>query len=631
VIETSWWSQRFAPEGSVAAEGIVKQLGRPEMDPLTVLVREAAQNSWDARCESGPVHFRINLYRLGTLTSIWRETLLPPPRPESRTTLDENLNEDCLLLVISDRNTVGLGGPIRAGSRPNEGEKSDFVQFMRNVGEPRDHEYGGGTYGFGKGIFYRLSRAGAILVDTRTAEEEPSRRLMGAALGGSYYLGDQRYTGRHWWGRVGDIVADPLMGEDAAAFSRRLGLPGFDDGDSGTDIAIVAADVGWMGGEQDNRPRDLYEAATYLASSIMWNLWPKFVPDTDGRHMTFRVTVDGVDIALPTPDLVSELRPFVDALAEVRAGDGAQYARTVPPKNAGSFALKLMPAGVTDPLLPVIEAARPFVGPPHHVARMRTPELVVDYFPCAPHSDARFSYGAVFKASLNADAAFALSEPPTHDGWIARGLTGTDKGVVQNLSRFLNREIGQIVSPRVTNGGETSQGLGELSSRLGVLIPIADFELDNKLSPSNGCASESTTSCSTETENNRGSAPQRNRRNSIHSPRIVGNPRLEVLGASAYFVARVDIPASDVERTIRAGIDVVVEGGKTETDPPEGAKQPVIVQWQSDLQADPVHGPLLTVPPGDATKWTLYGSYVADAVVRFRLSEVAIEGGRHAQ
>ncbi|WP_173041125.1 hypothetical protein [Phytohabitans flavus] len=44
---------------------------------------------------------------------------------------------------MSDRGTVGLGGPLRAGQRPSDSERPDFVQFIRNVGEPSDHEFGG--------------------------------------------------------------------------------------------------------------------------------------------------------------------------------------------------------------------------------------------------------------------------------------------------------------------------------------------------------------------------------------------------------------------------------------------------------------------------------------------------------
>ena len=65
-MNPSWVSQPVPRMGAIKAEGIMNQLGRPTVDRLTVLVREAAQNSWDAadRSQSGPVNFGLDLRRL---------------------------------------------------------------------------------------------------------------------------------------------------------------------------------------------------------------------------------------------------------------------------------------------------------------------------------------------------------------------------------------------------------------------------------------------------------------------------------------------------------------------------------------------------------------------------------------
>src|SRR3954452_6852732 len=78
-MSTSWLSQTFPPEGASAAEGIRNQLGRPELDLLTILVRESAQNSWDARMEGfrDPVDYRIDMWTVGPAhAGAWRELLL---------------------------------------------------------------------------------------------------------------------------------------------------------------------------------------------------------------------------------------------------------------------------------------------------------------------------------------------------------------------------------------------------------------------------------------------------------------------------------------------------------------------------------------------------------------------------
>ncbi|GIF96589.1 hypothetical protein [Catellatospora citrea] len=635
-MSAAWWSQAFAPEGSAAAEGIVKQLGRPSLDPLTVLVREAAQNSWDARTPDGVVDFGVDVRILGDDVAAWRRLLLPGPAEGSGVDLDAVLQPGGVVLVVSDRHTVGLGGPVRAGERASDDEKPDFVQFLRNVGEPSDHQFGGGTYGFGKAIFYRLSRAGAILVDTNTAAGGPAgRRLMGAALGHSWYLGDRRFTGRHWWGHVApDDVPDPVLDTHAEALAESLGLPGFADGRTGTDIVILAADLGLTGSETDIRERSPHEAATFIASSILWNLWPKMIPDDDGRHMRFRVGVNGSQDLLPAPAAFDELEPFVDALRDVRVGRGAPYSRTVAPKHAGSFAMAVAgaPAGAGRLM---IEAAKPFDGPPRHVARMRVAELVVDYLIGPSHPDARFAYGGVFKASEDADALFASSEPPTHDDWVAKGLSGTARGVVQGARSFVQKQLDERLGHGPQAGGVGGQGLGQLASFLAGVVPGRIFgqaaggteagdgerdgvaggwtgEVDVSGAASAGSGPGGGTAA--------GAALRRGGR-----PRVTGTPMLQVHQGLAYLVATVKVPGADVARILSADVDVVVEGGGRESEAPLGAAVPEIMQWRSAGGDVVENGRSVRISAGDESDWYVYATHVPDAVVRFNVSQVSAD------
>ncbi|MBB5775049.1 hypothetical protein [Nonomuraea jabiensis] len=622
-----WWSQPFAPEGSAAAEGIVKQLGRPALDPLTVLVREAAQNSWDAHLPDGVVEFRVDVRVLGDDVDTWRELLLPGPLSASNVDLDNALRPEAVVLVVSDRNTSGLGGPLRAGERAHGEETPDFVQFIRNVGEPRDNQFGGGTYGFGKGIFYQLSRAGAILVDTCTATGDPTaRRLMGAALGHSWYLGERRFTGRHWWGLVAaDDVPDPVLDAQADAISKTLKLPGFDDGRTGTDIVVLAADLGTVGFESTARDRTPEEAANFIASSVLWNLWPKMVPNEHGPHMRFVVGVNGSDVPVPEPDTFDELAPFVEALRQVRASDGVVFSRTVPPKHAGTFAMALGVADSASARL-LIAAAKPFEGPSHHVARMRIAELVVDYLPGPPHSDPRLAYGGVFKASEDADALFASAEPPTHDDWISKGLTGTARGVIQGARTFVQKQLDERLGLGPQTGGSGGQRLGQLSALLAGIVPARlsarpkDGESDNDNAGGEGIGGSGTNGGNGSGGGGGGygggSSPRPGGR-----PRLHGSPELQVREGKPYLVAAVKVPAADVTRVLSADVEVVVEGGGCESEPPLGAAVPQIMQWQS-AAGRVESGRTVRIPAGEESDWYVYATHVPDAVVRFRVSQV---------
>jgi hypothetical protein len=608
-MTSRWWSQPFAPEGSAAAEGIVKQLGQPQLDPLTVLVREAAQNSWDAGTAGVPVDFHIRLETLGARAEQWRRLLLPGPADAAGVPLDDVLTPDTVVLTVSDRETRGLGGPLRAGARPAEGQKADFVQFLRNVGEPNDNEFGGGTYGFGKGIFYRLSRVATILVDTHTMTGE--RRLMGAALGNSWYSGDVRYTGRHWWADLGsDGIPDPYLQDEAVDLAEALGLPGFTDGRTGTDVVLIAADLGTVDVEGVPRPRTTQEAADFLASSMLWNLWPKTIARDGTAPMVLDVVVDGRPIGVPDPATVPDLRPFVASLGNVRSGETQlTYKRTVAPKIAGQLALTNDTAAATSPVTDaVISSARPFDGPSHHVARMRIAELVVDYLPTSPHPDPLLRYAGVFKSTEESDRYFASAEPPTHDDWVERGLSGTARGVVQGARNYVVKSVDSFLGLSSSTAGGQGKGLGALSSKLASLLPTVE---------STGAGLSGGGS---------GGGSGRGSRRTSTAARIVDGPRLERFGDSLYLTAKVEVPQMSVPRRLGAEVSVVVEGGGRESEPPVGAPVPKVTGWRS-TDGRGSDGPILDLVANDTTEWWVYSSYVPDAVVRFRVKEGTVDAG----
>lgn len=198
-MTAQWWSQPVAAEGSTASEGIRRQLGKPHLDPLTVLIRETAQNTCDAALPGGgDVDFAVRLHQLsGNRLAGWREFLLPEPAG-SALGIAEAMDRGPLVMTLSDRGTTGLGGPLRADESPLNDERPDFVNFIRNVGERKAVDLGGGSYGFGKGILYNVSRCHLIVADSVCMYRgRLQRRLIGAALGDGFTAAGRRWTGRH--------------------------------------------------------------------------------------------------------------------------------------------------------------------------------------------------------------------------------------------------------------------------------------------------------------------------------------------------------------------------------------------------------------------------------------------------
>ena len=598
MTDARWWSQPFAPEGSQAAEGIANQLGRPSLDPLEVLVREAAQNSWDARTGVDRVRFRISLQQLGDRADAWCRLIAPGPTDIQTRGLTEALTPESMVWIVSDRGTVGLGGPIRAGIKAEPDQRSDFVQFMRNVGEPRDTELGGGTYGFGKGIFYRLSGPGVIVANSR-AGQGGDRRMMGAAIGNSFYIGERRYTGRHWWGTVNDNVPDPLVGEDADGMGAQLGLPGFVGDETGTDIIVVGAQLGM---NKSNEPRTPEEAGTFVASAILWHLWPKLVGE-EAVRMHFTVDVDGAEIEIPDPASVDSLFPFVGALQSVRGGSGSQYTRASEPKDVGRLAIEIGVARADD-VLEVVEVARPFELPAHHVARMRQAELVVDYREGPLHPNPSLAYGAVFRASIDADSHFAAAEPPTHDDWIEKGLIGTDRGVVQGARHFVEKQLKSRFEGGLAVAGSESFGLAALSKRLGSILDRAPTQPTSR---SNGGG---------------GSAGEGGGGSKAGDVRVLEPARLVVDGSAPFLVSRVRVGARASASNYLATAVVKLDGGVSEGAAPLNSATPRIIQWAPVAGGDPVPGPGIRLEPGDDRDWWVYANYIPLAAVDISVRRV---------
>lgn len=593
-----WWAQPFAAEGSSASEGIRRQLGRPELDPLAILVREAAQNSSDAAVEQ-TVNFRVSLFTLPPeRVASWQRLIATDGRLPLAGRLSAVISaETCAVLVVSDRGTSGLGGPLRADTAPDE--TPDFVNFVRNVGEVRDTELGGGTYGFGKGIFYTLSAANTILVDTQCIYRGSyERRLIGAALGDSFEANGRRYTGRYWWGDTSDGIPDPLTGRAALEIAADLSLPGFAEGETGTDVAVLAPDLGLQSSRDEEDPRSLRAAGEYLASAVLWNLWPKMIDRGNGPAMTFDVVVEGEPISVPHPESVIELAAFASAFRKLDDPSSAEECTRVrAPRSVGWMAVShhLSPPQGN----PLVDIAKPFVGPAHHCVRMRQVELVVDYFAGPPLPDEALQYGAVFRASAESDQYFADAEPPTHDDWVVSQLRGTALGVVRGANKFISDRLGrELPSAAVPPEERENVPLGRSAARLASFLP----------------GTEGTGAGPRVGGDGRSSGPRTKR------PRITDGPKLVKVDDRVLISATVSFPASDVAQRVIGHAEVALEGGGRETDPPVGSAGPVVLGWASTTGGGWTEGPVITAGAGPETEWIVWVAPVHDASTRVSLS-----------
>jgi hypothetical protein len=455
------FSEAYSPTGGLAAEGVLNQLGRPDVEPLEVLVREAVQNCWDARRPSV----------LGIRVEIGRRHLAPAQVNAIR---DELLVDPPPGLPLGDQLVPGMQIMYFA------------VDFVRNIGQPPDKDLGGGSFGYGKAAFYIASKARTILLDTlcRSPDGELERRFIGCGLGESFDQAGRPHTGRHWWGKLVDGVPEPIVGADAEAAARVLGLPDREDSrDLGTTVVIVAPGVTPESEDGDD------PTMPFVAEAVVWNFWPRMI-DTPGgvaRTMSFHLTDDGTRLRLPNPRTHPRLRGFVEAMDRLReepqGDDDFVLDRSVdclrPIRTLGRLVLqKGVIAPVTLPDRAVPQGARVTADSVHHVALMRNVELVVKYLPGAVPVTGRNGYSGVFRCAVDVDDAFRASEPPTHDDWTYRAVPhGHDRTYVKvALERIADacREAAGYQSSIGALDGNDGIPLGEFADALAVLMPGFD-------------------------------------------------------------------------------------------------------------------------------------------------------------
>jgi hypothetical protein len=413
----------------LAAAGFYKLLGRPRLDPLTVLVRETAQNSWDARLDNRhPVGFSIQGWHLteAERTGLKDEVFVGANRAKG-TGLAPLLDDPNLVgLYIADRNTKGLGGPLQADEADPE-KTYDWVDFVLNVGKANTQGHTGGTYGFGKTIAYVVSSANAVVIHSRTRYRGKNQtRLIACAIGDEFSSRGRLYTGRHWWGESDEGSPKPLTGKEASRVARLIGMPEFESDELGTNILVVAPDMGGRSAQQ---------AMTFIAESVTWHLWPKLMTGRGHRSMDISVSLDGGTIPIPRPEDRPPLHGFAQAFqAILDGGSGSrspaglrieqlhcQRPRTV----VGDLVTvplihreRVVPDDGSDPEDPDSPAPAAAVrGVCHHVALLRTPELVIEYLEGPAPPEGGTEWAGVFRARDEHDSYFATAEPPTHDTW----------------------------------------------------------------------------------------------------------------------------------------------------------------------------------------------------------------------
>ena len=458
----------------MAAQGIQRLLGTPNMDRLQTVIREAVQNSWDAAKGRKAATFTVHLRNLTDKeTAVLKNNVFEDAVQENEGNGLHHLlaQDNPLVIELADYGTLGLGGPTDAAEIPEDDDITDFVDFMRNFGTPRDTQHGGGTYGYGKSSLYGLSRCNTIIVDSLTTyKDKEVRRLMSTRIASSFTVKrgkhKGKYTGRHWWGNYkkrDDDLLNPLTGNKAKTLSQSLGMPERKPGDLGTSIMILDPLM-------DHDSETIMNA---IQRSLLWNFWPKMMRyPNKGASMHFKTFLNGEEVALPAPEDCPPLDLFCEAMQAIKDDEAELIRCQRPIQDLGLLHIAKGPSGERihgfqqgdDDMFPDRSS---------HVALMRPAELVVKYLPGNPFPGSSIEWAGVFICSKEhvVERAFADAEPPAHDDWNTKFLPkGHPKTWVKTALRRIKEQMELTMSNRPVTTEAGNAPLAPLSDRMGSLL-----------------------------------------------------------------------------------------------------------------------------------------------------------------
>jgi len=471
---------------AVQAKGLMKVLGKSKLFKLDILLRELVQNSldaWDGK--SGRVTVELDFIRckdhdevvgkIGMLAQKKNDPLFKR--------MEERIRQgDPVLLVLSDKGTTGLTGPVRQDSRDQDTYKGrkNFENLVYHLGINHGEDLAGGSYGFGKTIFYHLGLAGLVMYYSRTDKNE---RLAFCMISEEENDATKNGTGIAWWGdtyRVKEEKRDaPVPIENSGEIVQILKKMGLlhkrlQKGETGTVICIIAPDLQNLllprektEGDEDPEEVDDTDAAIkaiegMVAASVQKWFWPRMTITRQvhekGELCPLQFINCGQEIRLATE--YAAMSKLLKAAENNNAGIDPENSCTVKPiwterygnVFLGTVAFQIIPPQADKALF-------------NRIFMIRWPRMVVFDVPVRTRTDS--SVAALFlvnskqevkpngkpNAKLEKlDNAFKVCESATHSEWNFEDLDA-EKKWFRTYVNTVREQAPKIIADALHSGG----------------------------------------------------------------------------------------------------------------------------------------------------------------------------------
>ncbi|MBR4650942.1 MAG: hypothetical protein IKO82_04230 [Prevotella sp.] len=137
-------------------------------DPLMDLfVRESIQNSLDA----GDKEITTPYVNVEFLIQEFKASELNASLNDISDQLNKRFTNECYkFIAVKDTNTTGLTGPLKR-SEVRDNIYGNLQKLVYHVGKPQENLGAGGSWGYGKTLYYRISKIGLVVYYSRIKKE----------------------------------------------------------------------------------------------------------------------------------------------------------------------------------------------------------------------------------------------------------------------------------------------------------------------------------------------------------------------------------------------------------------------------------------------------------------------------
>lgn len=219
-------------------------------DPLMDLfVRESIQNSLDA----GDKEITTPYVNVEFLIQEFKASELNASLNDISDQLNKRFTNECYkFIAVKDTNTTGLTGPLKR-SEVRDNIYGNLQKLVYHVGKPQENLGAGGSWGYGKTLYYRISKIGLVVYYSRIKKEngEFEARLCAVICENEksrdailpQYDKNNNKSGIAWWGEVEGNDTFPVTDEDRIfEFLKIFNIKPYTQSEVGTIVIIPYID-----------------------------------------------------------------------------------------------------------------------------------------------------------------------------------------------------------------------------------------------------------------------------------------------------------------------------------------------------------------------------------------------------